>query len=155
ALDRSGAPNLPRNQWWHSYIYVDDAEALMNEFRAAGIETTGGRESYARGTWYNSAKLFDIEYTTAGLVNMKQPDEREWFYEERGDVRSTTRIVLSGEKVIGFNLLGRRWDHEVLIRFIEEERDLSYVLDHLNEANFDTEFVAPLDLARARAEAAE
>ncbi|MEM9863121.1 MAG: hypothetical protein AAF938_16110, partial [Myxococcota bacterium] len=122
--------------------------------RVAGINMTGGRESYARGTWYNSAKLFDIEYTTAGLVNMKQPDEHEWFYEERGDVRSTTRIVLSGEKVIGFNLLGRRWDHEVLIRFIEEERDLSYVLDHLNEANFDTEFVAPLDLARARAEAA-
>ncbi|MEM7605832.1 MAG: FAD-dependent oxidoreductase, partial [Myxococcota bacterium] len=46
--------------------------------RVAGINMTGGRESYARGTWYNSAKLFDIEYTTAGLVNMKQPDEREW-----------------------------------------------------------------------------
>ncbi|MEL7000267.1 MAG: VOC family protein [Pseudomonadota bacterium] len=40
ALDRSGTPDLPRNQWWHSYVYVDDAEALMNEFRAAGIETT-------------------------------------------------------------------------------------------------------------------
>ncbi|MEM9058826.1 MAG: VOC family protein [Pseudomonadota bacterium] len=40
AFDRSEAPELPRNQWWHSYIYVDDAEALMSEFRSAGIETT-------------------------------------------------------------------------------------------------------------------
>lgn len=101
---------------------------------------------YHRGHWYNSAKLMDIEYTTAGLVNMNVEGERNFFHEERGAVRSTTRIVLGGERVVGFNMLGRRWDHTVLIRFIEEHRSLEYVLAHLNEAAFDTEFVAPLEL---------
>ena len=103
-----------------------------------------GTATYARGHWYNSAKLFDIEYTTAGLVNMNVEGERNWFFEERGPVRSTTRVVLAGERVVGFNLLGRRWDHTVLLRWIEEHRSLAWVLDHLAEAAFDTEFVPPL-----------
>lgn len=101
---------------------------------------------YNRGHWYNSAKLMDIEYTTAGLVNMNVEGEKNFFHEERGKVRSTTRIVLSGDRVVGFNMLGRRWDHSVLIRFIEEQRSLDHVLTHLNEAAFDTEFVPPLVL---------
>lgn len=121
--------------------------------RAAGRALLGDHARYQRGQWYNSAKLFDIEYTTAGLVNMNVEDERNWFFEETGGkVRSTTRVVMSGERVVGFNLLGRRWDHEVLLRFVEERRSLEYVLAHLNEASFDTEFVPPLklppDLAR-------
>jgi NAD(P)H-nitrite reductase large subunit len=99
---------------------------------------------YARGTLYNSAKLMDIEYTTVGLVNMRQPDEREWFFAETGRVSSTTRIVVQGERVIGFNLLGRRWDHSVLVRFIEERRSLPWVLAHLHQASFDTELVPKL-----------
>lgn len=104
--------------------------------------------SYARGQWYNSAKLMDIEYTTAGMVNFNAAGEQNWFYEERGRVRSTNRITLSGERVIGFNFLGRRWDHSVLVRWIEEHRSLDYVLEHLNEAAFDTEFVPPLRIPR-------
>lgn len=114
----------------------------------------GDEARYARGRWYNSAKLFDIEYTTAGFVNMKIEGEANWFYEERGDVRSTTRIVLREGAVIGFNLLGRRWDHEVLLRFIDERRSLEYVLDHLAEASFDTEFVPPLVIPAAARSAA-
>ncbi len=102
--------------------------------------------SYRRGQWYNSAKLMDIEYTTAGLVNFNVIDEKNWYFEERGRVRSTNRITLSGDRVVGFNFLGRRWDHTVLIRWIEEHRDLDYVLEHLQEAAFDTEFVPPLHI---------
>jgi hypothetical protein len=86
----------------------------------------------------------DIEYTTAGLVNTKQPGEREWYFEERAAVRSTTRIVHTDAGVIGFNLLGRRWDHTVLMGFIDAQRSLAYVLDHLHEAAFDTELVPKL-----------
>jgi hypothetical protein len=46
--------------------------------------------------------------------------------------------------VVGFNFLGRRWDHSVLLRWIEERRSLPWVLAHLREASFDTEFVPPL-----------
>ncbi|HET6416292.1 MAG TPA: hypothetical protein VFG22_08335, partial [Polyangiales bacterium] len=116
--------------------------------RIAGRRLLGDTLQYARGTWYNSAKLMDIEYTTAGLVNWKLEREENWFHEERGKVNSTTRIVAQDDRVVGFNMLGRRWDHSVLARWIEERRKLDWVLQHLNDAAFDTEFVAPLRLPR-------
>ena len=91
----------------------------------------------------------DIEYTTAGLVNWNLEREADWFFEETGKVRSTTRVVVQDDHVVGFNMLGRRWDHTVLIRWIEERRSLDWVLAHLNDAAFDTELVPPLQVRRA------
>lgn len=116
--------------------------------RVAARALLGDDVSYRRGTFYNSAKLMDIEYTTVGLVNMKLEGETEWYFEEKTKVRSTTRIVSQGKQVVGFNLLGRRWDHSVLRRFIEERRPLPWVIEHLREAAFDTEFVPPLRIPR-------
>jgi len=112
--------------------------------RRAGEGMVGQSATYVRGLFYNSAKLMDIEYTTVGFVNMRMEGERNWFFEERGQVRSTSRIVLIGDRVIGFNMLGRRWDHKVLLRWIEEKRSLPWVLAHLTEASFDTEFTPKL-----------
>lgn len=112
--------------------------------RVAGQRLLGDSLHYQRGAWYNSAKLMDIEYTTAGLVNWNLDGEKSWFFEEEGSVRSTTRIVVQQGRVVGFNMLGRRWDHSVLIRWIEEQRTLDWVLAHLNDAAFDTELVPPL-----------
>jgi NADPH-dependent 2,4-dienoyl-CoA reductase/sulfur reductase-like enzyme len=112
--------------------------------RVAGRRLLGDAARYDRGTWYNSAKLMDIEYTTAGLVSSSLVGAQSWFFEEKGRVRSTTRIVVQENRVVGFNMLGRRWDHTVLIRWIEERRALSWVLRHLREAAFDTELVPPL-----------
>ena len=112
--------------------------------RVVGRRLVGDAADYRRGLWYNSAKLMDIEYTTAGLVNMNVEGEQNWFYEERGKVRSTSRVVVADGAVVGFNFLGRRWDHSVLLRWIEERRTLDYALSHLGEASFDTEFVPPL-----------
>lgn len=112
--------------------------------RVAGRGLLGDTAIYARGPWYNSAKLFDIEYTTAGLVNMNVAGEANWTFEEQGPVRSTSRVVVADGRVIGFNFLGRRWDHSVLLRWIDEHRSLPWVLDHLHEASFDTELVPPL-----------
>jgi len=117
--------------------------------RVAGLNLLGDRPRYERGTWYNSAKLMDIEYTTAGLVNWNLDREESWFFEEEGRVRSTTRVVVQEDRVVGFNMLGRRWDHSVLIRWIEERRSLGWVLGHLNEAAFDTELVPPLQVPGA------
>jgi NADPH-dependent 2,4-dienoyl-CoA reductase/sulfur reductase-like enzyme len=114
--------------------------------RVAARALLGDPARYERHVWFNSAKLMDVEYTTAGLVNLGVEDEREWFFEERGAVRSTLRIVLSGERVVGFNALGRRWDHSVWIRWIEERRSLQHVLAHLDESRFDTELVPPLKI---------
>lgn len=108
--------------------------------RVAGRALCGEDVEYARRSVYNSAKLMDVEYTTAGSMD----GERTFFFEERGEVRSTTRIAIRGERVVGFSMLGRRWDHSVLLRWIEEGRTLPFVLGHLEEARFDTEFVPPL-----------
>jgi NADPH-dependent 2,4-dienoyl-CoA reductase/sulfur reductase-like enzyme len=112
--------------------------------RVAGRALVGEDARYERGTWYNSAKLVDIEYTTVGLVNMNLEGERNWFYEEQGEVRSTTRIVTVADRVVGFNFLGRRWDHSILARWIEQRRLLGWVLKRLDQARFDSEFVRPL-----------
>ncbi|RLB51389.1 MAG: hypothetical protein DRJ42_16915 [Deltaproteobacteria bacterium] len=112
--------------------------------RVAAAVALGDDARYARGTWFNSAKLMDIEYTTVGQVESDSDRRADWFFEERGEVRSTTRIATKDGRVVGFNLLGRRWDHEVLIGFIEGGLTLAQALDRLHEASFDTEFVPPL-----------
>jgi len=112
--------------------------------RRAAASLLGDTVAYERGSLYNSAKLMDIEYTTAGLVGWNLDGERDVFIEEKGKVRSTTRFVLQGDTVVGFNALGRRWDHSIINRWIEQRRSLAWVLDHLQQASFDTEFVPPL-----------
>lgn len=111
--------------------------------RVAGARLAGHDAKYDRRVWYNSAKLFDVEYTTVG-----QPDTgsaaSEHFAQERGAVRSTLRLGLRDGHVVFVNALGRRWDHTVFQRWIREERDADYVRAHLSEANFDTELVPPL-----------
>jgi len=50
------------------------------------------------------------------------------------------RIVHLEGIVIGLNLMGLRFRHEVCERWLVEERTVDYVLAHLEEANFDPEF---------------
>jgi NADPH-dependent 2,4-dienoyl-CoA reductase/sulfur reductase-like enzyme len=129
--------------------------------RVAAASMLGDDARYTRGTWYNSAKFFDLEYTTAGWVPASLdpdnspadpgPEVRTWFHRVPGTFESQ-RIVCRGDRVVGFNMLGSRWNHEVLLRFIHERRDLSWVTARLHEAQFDEEFTSPY---RVRPEAAE
>jgi NADPH-dependent 2,4-dienoyl-CoA reductase/sulfur reductase-like enzyme len=117
--------------------------------RLAARSLLGDEAAYRRGTWYNSAKFFDLEYTTAGwvpvLLNWDNTpldpgaDIHYWYQRVPGRYESQ-RVVLKGERVIGFNMLGSRWNHEPLMQWIEERRNLDYVLRHLPEAQFDEEF---------------
>ena len=116
--------------------------------RAAAASMLGDDVAYRRGTWYNSAKFFDLEYTTAGwvpaLLNWDNtplhpgPDVRDWFQSVPGRCASQ-RIVTKGDRVVGFNMLGGRWNHVPLMKWIEERRGLPWVLEHLGEAQFDEE----------------
>lgn len=109
--------------------------------RVAGLNMAGDKRVYKRGTFYNSAKFFDLEYTTAGYVNFNFADERNWFQREPGRNYTTRITYLPDESVIGFNFIGRRWDHRPLVRWVEEKRPLGWVLEHLHEANFDEELM--------------
>lgn len=112
--------------------------------RVAGAALAGRGRPYRRGTWYNSAKFLDIEYTTVGLVNQDLPGERSWSFEEPGPVRSRTRLVEHEGRLVGFNGLGRRWDHRVIAGWIEAGRALAWAAERLPDAGFDTELVPPL-----------
>ena len=99
----------------------------------------GNRTAYDPGTWFNSAKFFDIEYQTYGLVNMNIENEKNLYWEHQ-DGHKSIRIVYTDEGVIGFNLMGIRYRQGVCVKWIEEKRTIQYVLENLGEANFDPEF---------------
>ena len=117
--------------------------------RVAAASMAGDAAVYRRGAWYNSAKFFDLEYTTAGWVpvlldmeNREVPQEAgvtTWFQRVPGAFASQ-RVVCRGGRVVGFNMLGGRWNHEPFLEWIDERRPLSFVLAHLHEAQFDEEF---------------
>jgi len=104
----------------------------------AGENLVGASLDYRPPLFYNSARFFEIEYTTVGEVARLPPDTRA-HYLRAPDREASVRIVHRDNRVIGFNLLGSRWDHERLQRFIEERRDLDWTLAHLKEAQFDVE----------------
>jgi NADPH-dependent 2,4-dienoyl-CoA reductase/sulfur reductase-like enzyme len=117
--------------------------------RAAAASMTGDAAVYRRGAWYNSAKFFDLEYTTAGWVPVTLDFENRpialeagvttWFQRVAGAFASQ-RVVCRGDRVVGFNMLGGRWNHEPLLEWIQDRRPLDWVLAHLHEAQFDEEF---------------
>jgi NADPH-dependent 2,4-dienoyl-CoA reductase/sulfur reductase-like enzyme len=122
----------------------------QGRFAARSMLGDGG--AYRRGTWYNSAKFFDIEYTTAGWIPYPAPavsgaaappqGYRTWFQHVPGGA-VTQRIVCKGDRVVGFNCLGSRWDHALFLRWIQERRPLAWVLDNMDKARFDEEFMPP------------
>ncbi len=95
--------------------------------------------TYDPGLWFNSAKFLDLEYQTYGKVNMRVPGEKNLFWRHPTEMIAVRIVHLEGI-VIGLNLMGLRFRHEVCERWLVEERTVDYVLAHLEEANFDPEF---------------
>lgn len=113
--------------------------------RVAARAMLGDDVSYRRGTFYNSARFFDIEYTTAGWVppagSDLGPGWATWYQQGSDPAVTTQRIVCKDGLVKGFNALGSRWNHEVWMRWVQERRPLTWVLNHMDEARFDEEFM--------------
>ena len=63
---------------------------------------------------------------------------RTWFHRAPGRLESQ-RIIIEDDRVVGFNMLGSRWNQEVLLEWIHERRGLEWVLKRLPEAQFDEE----------------
>lgn len=114
--------------------------------KLAGRNVFGDAITYAPPTFFNSSKFFEIEYTTVGQV-VRVPDGTPSRYYKIPGKPISARIVHDGEKVLGFNMLGSRWNHEILIRWVDERRHPDWVHKHLSEAQFDVEF-GRIDLAK-------
>jgi len=77
--------------------------------------------AYDPGIWFNSAKFFEIEHS---------------------DGKKSIRVIYDKDtnKILGFNLMGVRFRHEVCEKWLREETDVEVVLQDLALANFDPEF---------------
>jgi NADPH-dependent 2,4-dienoyl-CoA reductase/sulfur reductase-like enzyme len=104
-----------------------------------GRNLFGDGVRYKPPTFFNSSKFFEIEYTTVGEV-MSLPDGTPTLYGKMPGKDISVRIVHDGEKVLGFNLLGSRWNHEILERWVEERRSPEFVRSRLRAAQYDVEF---------------
>lgn len=107
--------------------------------RLAALSMLGDPIRYEPPTFFNSSKFFEIEYTTVGEVNGLPDDARHHFFALRRK-HTSIRIVEHDGRVIGFNMLGSRWNHNLMEQWIAERRTYAYVAQHLPSAQFDPEF---------------
>lgn len=125
--------NLIQQVWYTGKMQGKVAGEVM-----AGMEST-----YDPGIWYNSAKFLNLEYQTYGWVNNIPKEGENHLFWEHPNGNHAIRIVYSeaSGELIGMNLMGLRYRHKVCESWIKDKRTISYVLDHLHEANFDAEFL--------------
>lgn len=118
---------------------------MMGETVAKSI--LGLPTPYTPGNWFNSAKFFDLEYQTYGWIFPTRTDhEAELIWCDPKKERML-HFVFDKENYtfLGVNTFGIRLRHEVFDTFLNEKRDMMYVLRHLKMANFDPEFFSPFE----------
>ncbi len=113
---------------------------MMGEICAYNI--MGKQKSYDPGIWFNSAKFMDIEYQVYGAVSGRPPEHHASLYWEHEEGNKSVRIVYdkNTNEVVGFNLMGVRFRHEVCEKWLREKTDMKTVLSQLKLAEFDPEF---------------
>ncbi len=118
---------------------------MMGETVAYNV--CGKKVGYNPGIWFNSAKFLDIEYQVYGEVPARIPDYMNTVYWEHDDGKKSIRINYHKEnlQVLGFNVMGVRYRHEVCEKWLAEKTSIETVLQHLGIANFDPEFYKEYD----------
>jgi NADPH-dependent 2,4-dienoyl-CoA reductase/sulfur reductase-like enzyme len=116
-----------------------------------GRQLSGASERYRPPLLVNSAKFFELEYTSVGPVGAHSEGLSSVLY-EHPERAITVRLLHGPEGALqGFCALGSRWDTELLSRWIDERRPMDFVRARLREAQFDHELGrAPLEAMRAR-----
>ena len=113
---------------------------MMGETVAQTI--CGNTRDYNPGHWFNSAKFLDIEYQTYGWVFAKPKDNETHFHWKHADDDKCMTVCYdtASRLFIGINTFGIRLRHETMDKWLNEKKDVDYVLEHLKQANFDPEF---------------
>lgn len=107
-----------------------------------GETLIGNRTQYRPGIWFNSAKFFDIEYQTYGVVPSVIPEGKSDFYWQLREKKVAVHFVYENDSSVftGINAFGIRLRHAVLDRWISERKTMEYVLTHFRDAWFEPEF---------------
>lgn len=97
---------------------------------------------YDPGTWFNSAKFFNIEYQVYGDIPAQTPEGIQSVFWQHESGKKSIRInySIADQVVTGFNLMGIRYRHEVCEKWLESLTPIEEVLKDLSLANFDPEF---------------
>ncbi len=112
----------------------------MAQIAAANI--CGKSMQYQQDLWFNSAKFFDIEYQVYGYVPISEENSFSSIYWQHEDNTKSIRLVYDRKslQLMGINLLGIRYRHEVCKKWILDKTPIHDVLSLLPLANFDPEF---------------
>ena len=113
---------------------------IMGETAAKNL--CGEKSNYQPGTWFNSAKFFDIEYQTYGWVwnELKEHEETFYWEHESGKISLRLNFDKTSKAILGVNAFGVRLRQDNFDRWIREGKTIEYVLENLASANFDPEF---------------
>ncbi|WP_228236241.1 NAD(P)/FAD-dependent oxidoreductase [Allomuricauda sp. M10] len=115
---------------------------MMGETLAQTI--CGNKKEYNPGHWFNSAKFLDIEYQTYGWVfpEKKKKENETHFHWRHTREKNCITIAFDrdSKQLLGINTFGIRLRHQVIDQWLNEKRDIDFVMAHLADANFDPEF---------------
>ena len=107
-----------------------------------GQTLTGNKIAYEPGVWFNSAKFFDVEYQTYGIVLANEQEEESTFYWKHPEKPISFRAVYDSETkaLKGINNFGIRLRHKICDNWIKSKTTIEEVMVGLRNANFDPEF---------------
>ena len=112
---------------------------MMGE--AVGYSICDKLSLYQPGTFYNSAKFFDIEYQVYGDIQTQLPSNQKTVFWQSPDKKKSIRINYTTDGIVlGFNLMGVRFRQEVCEKWITQKYSIEEVLQSLELAEFDPEF---------------
>ena len=102
----------------------------------------GTQTAYDPGIWFNSAKFMDLEWQVYGQIPPQPGEGEATLFWQHGSGKKSLRINYRRDDgtVLGFNVMGIRYRHELCRQWLAEGRPLRYVLENLGAANFDPEF---------------
>ncbi|MFW5967876.1 MAG: NAD(P)/FAD-dependent oxidoreductase [Persicimonas sp.] len=149
-VDRSFRTSLPNVWAAGDCVEITDGErpglietywyAARRHGRLAGLSMLGEEVTYQPPVYFNSTKMFELEFTTVGNALQAPSGSTTLFRKMPGEPISQRIVANERDEVIGFNLLGSRFDHRVLQRWIRSGRKLDWVREHFERAQFDVEF---------------
>lgn len=102
----------------------------------------GNPIKYRPGVWFNSAKFFNIEYQTYGMVPNQPEEGQDQFYweSEKGD--QCLKIVFDkhDQSIKGINAFGLRLRQEICENWINRKISVQAAVNEFEKAAFDPEF---------------